>query len=72
MKLVVSSPVAGQGSIEVVNMLGQKIKTVYQGRIIAGDQAFDMSIPPAQRSTLIYIFRMGGKQITGKLLQLNQ
>ncbi|MFC0775105.1 hypothetical protein, partial [Terrimonas alba] len=71
-RLVISSPVTGQGSIEVVNMLGQKIKTVYQGRIIAGNQAFDVNIPSAQRSTLIYIFRMGGKQITGKLLQLNQ
>ncbi|WP_276501162.1 hypothetical protein [Terrimonas pollutisoli] len=71
-KLVVTSPVAGNGSLEVINMLGQKIKTVYQGRIIAGNQAFDVNIPAAQRSTLIYIFRMGGRQITGKLLQLNQ
>jgi hypothetical protein len=71
-KLVVTSPVAGNGSLEVVNMLGQKIKTVFQGHILAGSQSFEMSLPNQQHSTLIYIFRMGDKQITGKLLKLNQ
>jgi hypothetical protein len=70
-KFAVNSPDAGSGSLEIYNMLGQKIKTVYQGRINAGNQTFELTIPKKQQSTLVYIFRVGGKQVTGKLLQLN-
>jgi hypothetical protein len=70
-KFAVNSPDAGTGSLEIYNLLGQKIKTVYQGRINAGSQVFEMSIPKKQQSTLIYVFRVGARQITGKLLQLN-
>lgn len=70
-KFVVKAPVAGNGSLEIYNMMGQKVKTVYQGRINAGDQSFELSLPKKQQATLIYIFRVGDKKITGKLLQLN-
>ena len=69
---VITSPQSGNGSLEVVNMLGQKLKTVYEGHIVAGSQSFEMSLNKQQASTLIYIFRMGDKQVTGKLLQLPQ
>ena len=70
-KFAVNSPDAGNGSLEIYNLLGQKIKTVYQGRINAGNQVFEMSIPKKQQATLIYVFRVGSRQITGKLMQLN-
>jgi len=70
-KFVVTSPIAGQGSLEVFNMLGQKVKTVYQGKIIAGNQNFELSLPAAQRSNLIYVLRVGDKRVTGKLLHVN-
>jgi hypothetical protein len=71
-KFVVTAPEDGYGSLEVVNMLGQKINTIYNGHIVAGTQSFEMTAPSSQLSTLIYIFRMGDKQVTGKLLQLGQ
>jgi hypothetical protein len=70
-KFVVKSPDAGNGSLEIYNLLGQKVKTIYQGHINSGDQSFELTIPKRQQATLIYIFRVGNKQVTGKLLQLN-
>ncbi len=71
-KFVVTSAVSGKGSLEIYNMLGQKIKSVYQGNIIAGNQIFEMNLPAAQRSNIIYVLRVGDKRITGKLLHLNR
>jgi len=51
-------------------MMGQKLKTVFQGFITAGKQNFTFSLPTQQRANLIYILRVGDKQVTGKLLQL--
>jgi hypothetical protein len=71
-KFVVTVPEAGSGSLEVLNLLGQKVKTVFQGRMPAGANTFEVNLPSMQSSQLIYILRMGDKQVTGKLLQLNQ
>lgn len=70
-KFVINSPAAGNGSLEVYNVMGQKVKTVYQGRINAGNQSFELVIPKKQQETLIYMLRIDGKKVTGKLLQLN-
>jgi len=70
-KFVIASPEAGYGSLEVMNMLGQKVKTVYQGQIPRGVQSFEMVLPESRYSTLFYIFRMNGRQSTGKLIQRN-
>jgi hypothetical protein len=59
---------SGQGTLEVYNVTGQKIKTVFSGYISAGRQTFRMSLPSAQPSVLFYIFRMGDKKVSGKLL----
>ena len=64
----INSTETGQGSLEVFNMLGQKVKTVYQGHIINGMQSFTLHLPEVLRSTLIYSFTVNGKQITGKLI----
>ena len=64
----INSPEAGQGSLEVFNVIGQKVKTVYQGHIINGMQSFELNLPEVLRSTLIYRFTVNGKQITGKLI----
>jgi hypothetical protein len=71
-KFTIANPTAGQGSLEVFNMLGQKVKTVYQGHMTAGNQIYDLNVPGAQHSSLIYILRVGDKRITGKLMQLKQ
>jgi hypothetical protein len=68
----VESDVSGYGSLQVYNMMGQKLTTVYQGFITPGRQNFTLSLPVRQRANLIYVLSIGGKQLTGKLLQLNR
>jgi len=59
---------SGQALLEVYNMSGQKVKTVFSGTINAGTQRFSMHIPAGQRSVLFYVFRMGDQKMSGKLL----
>jgi len=59
---------SGQGTLEVYNMAGQKIKTVFSGYMNAGRQRFSMNVPAGQTSVLLYVFRIGNQRITGKLL----
>jgi Ig-like domain CHU_C associated/PKD domain len=59
---------SGQATLEVYNMSGQKLKTVFSGHINAGTQRFNMHIPAGQTSVLFYVFRMGDQKVTGKLL----
>ena len=70
-RFVIQSPVSGQGSLEVYNLLGQKLQTVYQGFIFAGrGQVVEYKVPVFNRTNLIYILKVGGQQVTGKLLRL--
>jgi len=59
---------SGQGTLEVYNMTGQKIKTVFSGYLNAGRQRFSMIVPAGQTSVLFYVFKMGNQRISGKLL----
>jgi hypothetical protein len=71
-KFMVTSPVSGNGNLEVYNMMGQRVKTVYQGFISSGTQTFEMSLPILQIANLVYVLRVGDKKVSGKLLQINQ
>ena len=71
-KFVVTATKTGSGTLEVFNMLGQKVKTVYQGLVPAGVNNFELNLPIQKQSNLIYRFTMGEKQLTGKLIQLKQ
>ena len=71
-RFVVTAPESGQGSLDLFNVLGQKVRTVYQGNIIQGTQTFEVSIPQQQRSTLIYRMILNGRQASGKLINANQ
>jgi len=71
-KFVITSPVADNGNLEVFNMTGQKIKTVYTGFIAAGTQTFELSLPTQQVANLVYVLRIGDKKMTGKILQINR
>jgi hypothetical protein len=64
-----TSPESGEGSLEVFNMLGQKVSTVYKGYLQAGrPQQVEFKVPPINRENLIYILRVGKQQATGKLI----
>ena len=70
---MIQSKVSGQGSLEIYNMLGQKIETVYRGTIVAErSQVVEYKTTTKLNGGLIYIFRVGGKQVTGKLLKIEQ
>ncbi|HEY8659796.1 MAG TPA: T9SS type A sorting domain-containing protein [Hanamia sp.] len=71
-KFVVNTTQSGNGTLEIFNMLGQKIKTVYHGYMPAGVNNFDLNLPGQKNSNLIYRFSLGTKLLTGKLLQINK
>ncbi|SDB23142.1 Por secretion system C-terminal sorting domain-containing protein [Flavobacteriaceae bacterium MAR_2010_188] len=68
----VNVPETTEGSLELINMLGQRVKTVYYGEMKAGENIFEVNIPSKQTTTLIYVLRTGDKKITGKLIQNKQ
>ena len=68
-KFSFESDVTGQGTLELYNILGQKIKTVFQGPIQKGQvKTIEYNVPSTSRSNLIYIFRVGNQKLSGKLL----
>jgi hypothetical protein len=63
------SPVTGQGTLQVYNLLGQNVKTVFHGLIEVGiPKIVEYSVPNTDRTSLIYSFRVGDHKVTGKLL----
>ena len=68
-RFVINTEQAGEANLELVNILGQKIATVYNGHLMAGSRSFEVTLPMQHRSTVIYILRLNGNQVTGKLLQ---
>jgi hypothetical protein len=71
-RFVVNNPKAGQGSLEVFNMLGQKVKTVYRGFIPAGTQTYQLNVPSTSTGNMIYRLNVGSQQVTGKLLRAKE
>jgi hypothetical protein len=65
----IESNISGRGSLVVYNMMGQKVKTVFEGYVVAGrGQVVELKIPAINRENLIYIFSVNGLQRTGKLI----
>ena len=71
-KFLVNASEAGNGSLEVFNLLGQKVKTVFRGYIPSGANTFEVNLPAMKSAQLFYILNVGDKKVTGKLLQLNR
>ena len=67
---VIDSKLSGQCSLDVYNMSGQKIKTIFQGHIVAGKQRFSLNLPVQQHTNLFYVFRVGDQRVAGKLLHV--
>jgi hypothetical protein len=68
----VTSPVAGYGSLELYNMQGQKLTTIFQGRIPEGNSSYQYYVPGNSNATLVYILRVGEKSVTGKLMNVKK
>jgi hypothetical protein len=71
-RFTIQSDISGQARLDIVNIMGQKIATVYNG-FIAANQSKQVEYRSATKvqENLIYILTIGGRQVTGKLLQAN-
>ena len=71
-RFVIESPVAGQAILDVYNIAGQKIQTVFNGHIEANETRMIDYKPTVANGMLIYTLRIGNRQVTGKLIGLKQ
>jgi|GEM_PF-6676112 len=63
------SPVSGKALLEVYDMLGRRVATVYQGHVEAGiTKNVQFTVPPINRVPLFYRLTVGDKAGYGKLL----
>ncbi|MFM7838130.1 MAG: hypothetical protein ACKO6K_01075, partial [Chitinophagaceae bacterium] len=70
-RFLINSPEAGRAVLDIFNGQGQLIKTVYQGYVYEGASYYDLILPRTQKNAdLVYVFRIGNKVVTGKLIQL--
>jgi hypothetical protein len=61
--------VSGKGSLDLYNLLGQKVTTVFHGNVDAGiSKTVEYTVPNANRTSLMYIFRVGNLTSSGKLI----
>ena len=70
-RFMINAPKAGNGSLELYNVQGQKVKTIYSGYINAGTNFFDLTLPERRRAELIYVLKMDDKSVSGKMIQIN-
>ena len=65
------SPVSGKASLDIYNIMGQKLHNVYQGYLFAGrGQVIEYSVPAIYKGSLIYTLRVGDQQVNGKIVQI--
>jgi hypothetical protein len=70
-KFSVVSPVSGMASMDLYNIVGQKLKTVYQGYLQAGiTQIIEYNVPSPYKGALIYTLKVGDQQVNGKIVQM--
>ena len=66
----VEVPSTSDGELILMNLMGQKIKTVYKGEMKKGTNDFEVTLPSLNSTNiLIYILSIDGKSYTGKLIQ---
>jgi hypothetical protein len=72
-RFIIQSPKAGRATLEVYNMLGQRMATLFEGQLSANEtRNVDFNAPVNHRTNLIYMLRMNGEQISGKLMSTKQ
>ena len=60
---------AGTGVLELFNILGQKVTTIFEGDIKSGTNTFEISLPDNYSGSLMYKFTMGDQLVTGNLIK---
>ncbi|MGH2553586.1 MAG: hypothetical protein ACRDEB_07710, partial [Chitinophagaceae bacterium] len=71
LRFSISSDFSGQATLEVYNLFGVKIQTIYKGFVFAEKgQIINYHVPNIYRTTLIYKLTIGSKTVTGKLINV--
>jgi hypothetical protein len=69
LKFLIKSPVSGEGSLDLYNMLGQNVRNIYRGYVEKDAlKTIEYSVPYTQRTNLIYLFTIGKYKTSGKLI----
>ena len=71
-RFAVTTERSGNGSLDVFNMQGQKVKTVYSGFMPAGTSYYDLEITGQSTGQLLYVLRIGSEKLSGKLIRVNR
>jgi hypothetical protein len=71
-KFLLNVPESGDGRLELFNLMGKKVVTVFNGYVYAGQNSFEVSLPDNQAGYYIYKLSMNDEMITGKLFKANQ
>jgi len=54
-------------------MMGQKIRTVFNGEVFAAmPQTVQFNVPYTSRVNMIYMLKVNGQQFVGKLMSVKQ
>ena len=66
---VIASPESGKAVLEIYNLFGQKLQTVYEGFIYAGrSQVVQFNAGTTASAVLIYKLRINDNQVTGRII----
>ncbi len=71
-RFAVTTERSGNGSLDIYNMQGQKVKTVYSGFVPAGTSYYDLEITGQSTGQLVYVLRIGSEKLSGKLIRVNR
>jgi len=67
----IKSQISGQGTLEVYDLSGAKLQVVYSGYIYSGKpQVIEYRVPLLYRTNMVYVLRVGGKVVTGRLINI--
>jgi hypothetical protein len=69
LRFAIQSGVSGRCSLELYNMMGQKVNTVFEGFMEAGkNRNIEYNVPVSQRTNLMWVFTVGDQKVSGKLV----
>jgi hypothetical protein len=67
-RFIIQSNIAGPATLDVFNVLGQKLATVFRGTLPVGTTVVKYFVPGGQRINLVYALHFDNDKLTGKLL----
>ncbi len=71
-KFEVVVPQSGNGTLEVFNLFGQRVKTIFSGYFPSGINSYEMNLENLDQSNFIYQLTMDKNQVKGKFSRINR